>query len=280
MKVFACIVAAIFLGLVDQSAREALQTRTVEKLDRYLTDYEPQLSALVADEVFQQEMLPPTMSDLVPNVTRRLDSEVAFARLPGDSFWLGYRRVIKVNGRAVADAGPALTKLLAIDGTDRVAQAKLLVMQSSEHNLGWPRTFNMPNLPLELLQPRYRERFAVELGEADRIRGRSVVELRFTELAGPSIVVFGERHDLLSRMQVWIDSANGAILRARIRLAAKGIFDEPEIAVEFVDDRKLGLLVPAQMQERFLSSRGAGWGRAKYSNFRRFQTSARIVPQP
>ena len=87
--------------------------------------------------------------------------------------------------------------------------------------------------------------------------------------------------DLLSRMQVWVDTTTGAILRARVRLTSKGIPDDPEIGVEFEAHKALGLLVPVRMDERFLiAGRGPGKGRATYSNFRRFQTSARIVPQP
>jgi hypothetical protein len=105
--------------------------------------------------------------------------------------------------------------------------------------------------------------------------------LTFTELAQPSIISNRGRQGLLSRMRVWVDTTTGAILRARVRLAAQGISDDPEIAVEFEEHKALGLLVPVRMDERFLIGRNAaGKGRATYSNFRRFQTSARIVPQP
>jgi len=32
---------------------------------------------------------------------RRIHSEVAFVSLPGDAGWLGFRRVVKVNGKIV-----------------------------------------------------------------------------------------------------------------------------------------------------------------------------------
>ena len=271
--VAACIAAG-------QSTRGVLQARAVAELDRYLADYEPKLSALVADEVFHQESPPLTEGGLRPLLKRRLDSEIAFARLPGDMNWIGFRRVMKVDGVAVAQTGPTLAALLSVGATDRVAQAQLLVMQSSEHNLGLPRTTNLPNLPLELLQPKYRGRFTISLGDSDRIRGRTAFGLMFTELAQPSIVSNGGREGLLSRMQVWVDTATGAILRARVRLTGEGIPDDPEIAVEFEEHKTLGLLVPVRMDERFLIARSAaGKGRATYSNFRRFQTSARILPQ-
>ena len=278
MRLLAFIAITTVFISSEQSAREVLKARTVAALDRYLTEYEPQLSALVADEVFHQEAPPLTTVD--PSLRRRLDSEVAFARLPDAVSWIGFRRVMKVAGVAVAQSGPTLAALLSLGPTDRLAQAQLLVIQGSEHNLGLPRTTNLPNLPLELLQPKYRGRFTVSLEDSDRIRGRTVFGLTFSELAQPSIISNGGQRGLLSRMQVWVDTNTGAILRARVRLAAQGITDDPEIAVEFEEHKALGLLVPIRMDERFLVARSAaGKGRATYSNFRRFQTSARIVPQ-
>jgi hypothetical protein len=52
------------------------------------------------------------------------------------------------------------------------------------------------------------------------------------------------------------------------------------VQVEFADGpHGLGLLVPVLMREEFHVPRGRGVGVARYSNFRRFETSGRIVPQ-
>ena len=52
-----------------------------------------------------------------------------------------------------------------------------------------------------------------------------------------------------------------------------------QLRVTFTMDKGLGILVPARMTEVFLLSGQTGEGDARYSNFRRFTTSARIVPQ-
>lgn len=281
MKIIAIIAIGLALSGALQPAEDARLGATLAQLDRYLAEYEPKLSALIADEVFRQELPPFSSISSRPDVQRRLDSEVAFARLPGDVSWIGFRRVIKVDGRPVSSSQQTLAGLLALGPDDRLAQAQLLVIQSSEHNLGLARTINMPNLPLELLQAKYRSRFSVSMGDSDQLRGRRTVELRFQELAPPSIVAYGERRDLLSELRVWADTASGAIMRARIRFTADGLRDPSQLDVEFDDHKDLGLLVPVRMDERFPVYRSnAGRGRATYSNFRRFQTSARIVPQP
>ena len=51
--------------------------------------------------------------------------------------------------------------------------------------------------------------------------------------------------------------------------------------VDFTEHKGLGMLVPTEMRETFpVEQPAAGTGVARYSNFRRFQTSARIVPPP
>jgi len=280
MKAIAMIAAMLALSATAQSTEDARLAATLQQLDRYLAEYEPKLSELIADEVFRQELPPLTSASARPDVQRRLDSEVAFARLPGDVSWIGFRRVIRVDGKRVSSSQQTLAGLLALGPSDRLAQAQLLVIQSSEHHLGLPRTINMPNLPLELLQPRYRSRFSISMADGERLRGRRTVELMFKELAPPSIVAYGERRDLLSEVQVWADITSGAILRARIRFTADGLRDPSQLDVEFDDHKDLGVLVPVRMDERFPVSRSsAGTGRATYTNFRRFQTSARVVPQ-
>ena len=53
------------------------------------------------------------------------------------------------------------------------------------------------------------------------------------------------------------------------------------VRVEFERDPKLDLLVPSEMSESFsMPPPSNGIGLATYKNFRRFQTSARIVPPP
>ena len=172
--------------------------------------------------------------------------------------------------------------LLSISSTDSIAQAKLLVAQSSEHNLGNPRTINMPGLPLELIHQRHRSRFDITLEGRDRVRGHDVVKLVFTERAAPSIVFFGGQLALLSRVHAWIDPKTGELHRAHVLFASDArLRNLPRLDVEFERDAALRLLVPTRMNEVFLLQPGGlGTGRATYSNFRRFQTSARIVPPP
>ena len=76
--------------LVGTLAAQAAGLDTVlERLDAYLDQYETELSAVVADEELIQE----TDGRLNRRMSQRLQSEIAFLRLPGGLEWMGFRRV-------------------------------------------------------------------------------------------------------------------------------------------------------------------------------------------
>ena len=247
-----------------------------DRLDAYLIAYEPQLSALVADEEMTQRM---QQNRWVTN--RRIHSEVAFVSLPADAGWLGFRRVVKVNGKPVKDRGVPLAQLLSEGASDDFDQARLLLADSAAHNLGAARTINLPNLPLELLHPRNRHRFAREVFGHEKIRGTPTVLLRLDEMATPTIIQQPGAGDMKTVVWAWVEPASGRLLRAQVMTRDIRIgmpaFDAV-IRVDFSMHAALGLLVPVEMQETFYVDRGRpGTGVAKYANYRRFQTSARIV---
>ena len=109
---------------------------------------------MVADEELIQE----TDGRLGRRMTRRLHSEIAFVRLPAGLEWMGFRNVQRLDGKPLIGVKP-LAELLATTSADGLKQASILVNESAKYNLGIPRTINMPNLPLELLNRKYRHRY-------------------------------------------------------------------------------------------------------------------------
>ena len=134
---------------------------TVAKLDSYLVEYEPRLSELIADEVMDQVIRRGVRSagldgvDFGTDKGHRLESEVAFVSLPDDAGWLGFRHVKKVNKRAVRNSESSLASALSVQG---YGAARRLLSDGAQHNLGLARTTNLPNLPLEFLHQRNRQR--------------------------------------------------------------------------------------------------------------------------
>lgn len=271
---------ALAIGLAAQPAGVDVDA-VLEKLDDYLVTYESELGTLIADEDFRQEI--PALPGNGPRPQqRRLESEVAFLRLPGDAEWYGFRRTTLVDRRPLADLHQSLANLLSIGSTDTLAQAQLLVVQSSEHNLGLPRTINVPTLPLELLSGRYRHRFEVKFAGKEKLRGRSVNVIDLIEL-GPEPIIYNGGYPLQSRLRAWVDAGTGALWRAEVVMRRQNDGPKPtKIRVEFALEPKLQVIVPVELREEFgvANMANLGTGVAKYSNYRRFQTSARIVPPP
>ena len=64
--------------------------------------------------------------------------------------------------KPVRRKGPSLEDLLKATSDDARERAMVLLLESARHNLGAPRTINLPSLPLELLHLRNQARFVID----------------------------------------------------------------------------------------------------------------------
>ena len=278
-------IAAALLGLLIVVQKPTPQD-VREQLNSYLAGYEPKLSELIADEVMVQENVRGNSTaggGIGPPEFRTIKSEVAFIALPGGAGWMGFRRVLKVGSDTVEDTLGSLTTVLAGGAVDDYAKARNMLTDSARFNLGTPRTINLPNLPLEVLHPRHTKRFSIRLAGEERVRGRRRNKLVLVENVSPTIIRAYDNSDMRSIVSAFVEPGTGRLWRAdviaRDPRETRWAFDHV-ISVEFKEDRTLGLLVPAAMREVFFAGQNRNaHGDASYANYRRFQTSARIVPQ-
>jgi hypothetical protein len=215
---------------------------------------------------------------------RILESDVAFVSLPGNAGWLGYRDVRRIGSREVRRRGPSLEDLLKATSDDGRERAMVLLLESARHNLGAPRTINLPSLPLELLHRRNQARYIIETTSADRVGDCHALRIDLAETARPTIIQRPEGGDMPTRVSAWVERETGRLCKAEVRTkdARLGV---PEftavVTVEFAPNANLGLTVPVRMEEVFfIPQRSRGWGEATYSNYRRFTTAGRLVPGP
>jgi hypothetical protein len=278
----AAAVACLLVTVTVRAQEEPDLDVLLDKLATYLEGYESQLSAVVADESFTQEER--RRGNIV--ASRSTQAEVLFLRLPGEAEWFGLRDVKKVNGKPVEGTGVSLTELLTKPDKDVVTKAAAIVEASSRYNLGGRRTINMPTVPLEALGARNHPRFIFKLRGRARVAGVQTERLEFNEFDEPTLVQSPAGASLWSRGLVWIDPETGAIWRAELIVgpdkpgAFRRVDLESRIRVEFRKDAALQMLVPLELSENFWIRGGMGYGRGKYSNFRKFGTGARIIPPP
>jgi hypothetical protein len=106
--------------------------------------------------------------------------------------------------------------------------------------------------------------------------------LGYEERKHPTLVQANYR-DVELAGRIWTRASDGAIVRTRLELDAKARGDHSGlrtiITVEYIRDEKLDRLVPATMAEDYAENGGDHHvsATAVYSNYRVFQTSARIL---
>jgi hypothetical protein len=280
------VMAACVLSVGSMFAQERDDLYVlVDRLGKYLLAYESQLSTLVADELYDQEEVETGTGRASVDLMRRrrLQSDVAFLRLPGGSVWFGVRDVRTVDGKAVRTNTVRLQELLKRLDHPGLEQAAIIVARSAQHNLGAARTINMPTVPLEALHPANHHRFKFTLsgtGRIDRVRTQG---LAFEELGEPTLVASSDGRALFIRGIAWVEPATGTLWRAELTFARTpsarvSVRAENRLRVDFMRHRDLNMVVPKEMRETFWIAGGRGEGHARYSNFRQFATSARIVP--
>lgn len=273
----------VALAMTSSSAAQApLIDAILARMDAYLLEYETHLSSIVADEVFDQKVFYRRSTN-----TRRLESEVAFMRLPGDGGWLGFRDVKKVEHQPIKRTGNlSVMEVLAASGAGDIQKATIIAQASSAHHLGLPRTINVPTAPLEIVHPRHRKSFTYRFLGRATVRGAATDIIAFTEVGRPTVAREPDGGNLVSTGRIWIDRKTGTIWRVEwlYRPEQQDLPDNisPKLRVEFGRHKELEMLVPLEMFEGFSASPWRGEGTAKYKNFRRFGTSARIIipPQP
>jgi len=289
---------ALGLTLCAMALRAAAAAQDGDELDLilnrlgvYLLTYESELSTVVAEERYEQRETRrmaagiPEANRLASVRTRKLESDVAFLRLPGGEAWFGVRDVKKVDGRAVSTEGGRLLDVLQrLNATRLIEDGARIVAASAAHNLGSPRTINMPSTPLEVLHPTHHVQFMFKLRGRGKVDGTETMKVEFDEFDVPTLINDFKGEPLFIRGTAWVEPGNGRLWRVEMTVRPRTSVNVPRsfqnfLRVDFMLHQELGLMVPKHMDEEFFVPGGRGTGAATYSNYRRFTTAARLVPQ-
>lgn len=262
----------------------------IARLGMYLELYEQQLSAVVADELYRQTMdmrpststprvvVDPQQSKLPPgHADRVLRSDYALTRAADKEAWVGYRDTYEVDGKRVRDREDRLQQLVSSGTTGSAAR---IAQESSRFNLGntvVTRNINVPTLVLEMLHPRNQARFSFSKAGEETIGTAHTWRIEYTEKQRPTFIRNSNGRDRVSHGFVWVNAANGEIRRTSLTWdsAPKGT-----ITVTYGHVPNIDGLVPLTMSERYVAGDATLTGDASYTNYRQFQTGARLVTNP
>ena len=249
----------------------------------YVAGYVDDLSNVVMEEDYRQTYYPGRYS--LRRVNRRLVSELLLMRVGADGQWVGFRDVVEVNGRQLPNRGSRLASLFVddrtgIDGESSVlARARRISEESARYNLGSThRTFNVPTYPLLFLHPAHLDRSRFEPMRPDRegCGGAATARnVRFEEVAYPTMTRGFLAIDLPARGRFCIDPASGRVLEAEFELHHPAAGGQPatdaRARVSFGLEPRLNLWVPTEMRDMASEHGGPRMGgTARYRNYRQF----------
>ena len=282
MRRFLCIV---FVMLATSAAGASQPTVDVvlDRVGAYLLDYEQRVFELVVDEAYEQRITRTRNYGGGVAAQRTLQSTFFIVRLPDGQPWYGIRDTVSVDGRPVGGDQPRIEEILQ-DRTERAfTVARQMMRDNARFNLGPVyRTINLPLQALEILHPTHRSRFTFKHDGEERVDGRATWKIDFAEQSRPSLIKTETGADVLARGSAWVDPLTGLVLRTEVRIGERGTaYRIPTIIrVQYGHDARLDMFLPVEMLESYTWPRQILQGRATYSNYRRFETSARLVPRP
>ena len=298
--------------LAPAASARAQRTPLDDILDRagaYVSRYEKECSAVVAEEHYRQDLKWPgprkatqvgpdrdarpadnkRMWDDAPTrgrikaptgpTHRELLSDVLMVQLP-DQTWVGFRDVATVDGSAVRDRNERLQTLFLKSAAD----LKKVQEESARHNIGpVRRTMNLPTFALAYLHPDLRDRFAFQMAGEDTVDDVRTVVVAFTEQSRPTIITDGKGGAIVSRGRAWIEPATGRVRRTLLIAGDTSNEIRAESDVIYRPHPEWGLLLPAEMHERYETPARPDDVQvvcvATYSNFRRFQVTVEENPK-
>lgn len=276
LRAAAVLWCAVILGPLGTPALPAEQPTLGQVLDRAgarVAAYLRELPSVVATEHMTQRVEPPRggQADIL---TRRWTAELAWVALDEEPEAIGVRDVVEVDGAPVGDGRSRLVALLHGPGRGTWAEARAILDEGARHNLvEGSRNFNLPTVALFFLHPERRPRFSWKARGGLRPNA-GLIEIEYRERSRPTIIRGPRRQQVYARGRVWLEPG-GLVRRTELRLEIERVRYTLETSFERV--ATLDLVLPARLTERYAAPDGVVVSTAVYSDYRRFQTGARLV---
>ena len=278
-----CLSAFLFFGIPAfqprclsalSAAPDDPELATVlERAGKYVTEFQRQLSGIVAEERYLQRAIPLQGYMGRSVIFRELKSDLLLVKPAGADRWIQFRDVFEVDRKPIRDRNERLMKLFIQPSSSTKAQAERIVEESTRYNIGnLLRTVNVPVLALVILDPQNQPRFRFKRdGRASSDDAAWVIQ--YQEIEPLTIIRTSNGRDLPARGRFWIEPDTGRVRRSE--LIAEDVTIRGEVTVEYRLEPGLGLLVPAEMRERYDLPRDRSRvdGTATYGRFRQFQVT-------
>ncbi len=243
----------------------------LDRLGRYVDQYERDLATVVSEELYQQDVS--TLNGMFGD-KRFLRSDLLLSSA-GDFGWVAFRDVYEVDGKEVRDRSDRLIELFVKPTGNSKDQVNKIVAESARLNVGWVnRNINVPTMVLQFARTAEQYRSEFKRGGTVQIGDIEAREIRFQEKKLPRMIQ--TRDGAAAVGKFWIDEPTGRVLKTELRVTTGSTTATVVVAYEF--QPKLKLWLPILMNERYATPRQPViTGRATYQNFRQFDVKVDLI---
>ncbi len=255
-------------------------------VSRYVAQYQHDFMSLVADESTTQQV----RVDGVVTETRATRGEMFATFIESDRAWMTVHDIAAVDGRPIANREDVRALLL----TEPLrAIAPRIAAANARYNIGHvTRNFNEPTLALVLFTPARLDDLRVErVAAADQAATGDVgasagagcgagcdalVTLRFRSREGRSIVR-SAAGPVAMRGSAIVEAASGRVRRTIVTFDDRHV--EATLDTTYGLDAHVAFWVPVTFVERYVARESGEQTlvRSTFTNYRRFETSGRMV---
>jgi hypothetical protein len=283
----------VSVAAVKQEPSHAAPGDLISRGSAYVRQFEEAFGVVIADEAYRQDLSSPTLSanGTQKGVHRDLRSEMLFLWIREAETWLGVRHVLGYSDNAgrwtwAGDRHTGLSAILKDATVDISERLRRLADEGTRFNLGRTfRNFAAPTLTIQFLDPSYVGRFEFTTAAKEKVgEAGETVKLAFIERTTPTVIRSGS-DDLPASGYIWIRPSDGAVVRTSLTVATPTGHGQPGVdarmVVEYGRHPAFDVWVPTRMSESYRDRVATGESvecTATYSNFRRFETSVRLLP--
>jgi hypothetical protein len=268
---------------IPKAQRTTSGDPTLDKAQTYVTKFVETFASVMWREQSTQEDRTRRQFNasgtrfLTLRAKRNIVADMLFLWLDRESKWIAVRDVMSVDGVPLQDQDrPAASAFNRRELS--INDLKGLAALNGRFDIGQiVHTFNEPTLAMLFLTARERHRFSFSRPKDERLTGRSVFTYEYKEVVHPTYVQDHAR-DVPASGKVWLDRSSSAVLQTLLELTDPEAGLKGQITIRYGTALNFDVLVPVEMREVYSSAAGEEiTTTATYSDFRRFETAARIV---
>ena len=252
----------------------------------YVADFKKQLSGIVAEEEYVQQIAYTARIGNAPGRARKLKSDLMLVKPADADRYVELRDVFEVDGAPVRDRKDRLQPLLRANSEAAGLQLAAIIAASAEYNIGSiQRNVNTPLMALQFLESANQERVKfTHVAKPKPVfneKNKPITEtpvfrvstemwtVAFEERKQNTLIRTPNGRDLPAHGRFWINPANGSVLISELIVDGGGVI--ATITVSYQSEPLMGFLVPVEMRETYIRGGERIGGQAQYGKFRKIE---------